>query len=198
MVLSVPSPMHSPGLTGRRDPKSLLRGRNAKVRPVHQGSLSRWCPRRFQWRWRYRKVTAEEAVRTLVDLYLRRLSPRNGIERSKHPELLSINTIRPTRRIVSIFGASPAPAHRIWPPWWTDTSRQSYLRNMEGQALPLSLRDDPATATHELPTVAELAAAHDLRDSSVYRLSEACELVLDELAQREIDSFIIDQSQAES
>jgi len=42
----------------------------------------------------------------------------------------------------------------------------------------------PPTATHELPTVAELAAAHDLRDSSVYRLSEACELVLDELAQR--------------
>jgi len=27
MVLSVPSPMHSPGLTGRRNPKSLLHGR---------------------------------------------------------------------------------------------------------------------------------------------------------------------------
>src|SRR6185295_11142910 len=31
MVLSVPSPMHSPGLTGRRNPKSLLHGRSAKV-----------------------------------------------------------------------------------------------------------------------------------------------------------------------
>jgi hypothetical protein len=31
MVLSVPRPMQSPGLTGRRNPKSLLHGRSAKA-----------------------------------------------------------------------------------------------------------------------------------------------------------------------
>jgi len=37
MVLSVPSPSHSPGLTGRRNPKYLLRGRSAKVFAVLGG-----------------------------------------------------------------------------------------------------------------------------------------------------------------
>jgi hypothetical protein len=73
MVLSVPRPMQSPGLTGRRNPKSLLHGRSAKVFAVlawrsHRDGVDARHGRFEDGRWFHRVLPPGlVALRAVID-----------------------------------------------------------------------------------------------------------------------------------